>query len=78
MGSEMCIRDSFRAYRLTGLRMRSYVPTQTSIHILGTPGDVYSKTHAQALLLKEMFEVGFELVFSTMPNVMVLPTEVGG
>ena len=35
----------------------------------GNPGrHVYNKTHAQALLLKEMFEVGFELVSSTMPN----------
>ena len=46
------------------------------------PGDtrrhVYNKTHAQAFLLNEMFEVGFELVSSTMPNVMVLPTELPG
>ena len=47
-----------------------------------SPGDpgrhVYNKTHAKAFLLKEMFEVGFELVSSTMPNVMVLPTELSG
>ena len=64
----MCIRD------------RSYVPAQTSIEILGTQGDMFivRKTHAQALLLKEMFEVGFELVSSTMPNEIVLPTELPG
>ena len=46
----------------------------------GDPGrHVYNKTHAQAFLLKEMFKVGFELlVSSTMPNVMVLPTELPG
>ena len=45
----------------------------------GDPGKhVYNKTYAQAILLKEMFEVGFELVSSTMPNVMVLPTELPG
>ena len=27
---------------------------------------------------EEMFEVGFELVSATMPNVMVLPTELPG
>ena len=44
----------------------------------GDPGrHVYNKTHAQALLLKDILEVGFELVFS-MPNVMVLPTELPG
>ena len=44
----------------------------------GDPGrHIHNKTHAQAFLLKEMFEVGFELVSSTMmPNVMVLPTEL--
>ena len=60
----------FGTYRLTGLRIRSYVPTRTLIQILGifdpNPGDsgihVYYKTHAQAFLLKEMFEVGFELM----------------
>ena len=54
----------FGTYRLTGLRMRSYVPTQTSIKINpGGPGrHVYNKTHAQAFRLKEVFEVGFELV----------------
>ena len=35
-------------------------------------------THAQAFILKEMFEVGFEFVSSTMPIVMVLPTELPG
>ena len=46
----------------------------------GDPGrHVYDKTHAQACFLsKEMFEVGFELVSSTMANVMVLPTELPG
>ena len=46
------------------------------------PGDpwryVHNKTHAPALLLKEMFEVGFDFVYSTVPNVMVLPTELPG
>ena len=72
----------FGTYRLTGLRIRSYVPTQTSFQILGTQGDmfVYNKTHAQAFLLNEMlmFEVGFELESSTTPNVMVPPTELPG
>ena len=31
----------FGAYRLTGLRMRSYVPTHTSIKIPGTQGDMF-------------------------------------
>ena len=31
----------FGTYRLTGLRIRSYVPTQTSIQILGTQGDMF-------------------------------------
>ena len=45
----------------------------------GDPGrHVYNKTHAQAFLLKEIFEVGFELVSSTMPNVKVLPTKLPG
>ena len=35
-------------------------------------------THAQTFLLKEKFEAGFELVSSTMPTVMVLPTELPG
>ena len=39
---------------------------------------IYNMTHAQAFLLKEMFEVGFELMSSTMLNVMVLPTELPG
>ena len=29
-------------------------------------------------ILKEMFQVGFELVSTMMPNVMVLPTELPG
>ena len=34
----------------------------------GNPGrHAYNKTHTQAFLLKEMFEVGFELASSTMP-----------
>ena len=37
----------------------------------GDPGrHIYNMTHEQALLLKEIFEVGFALVSSTMPNVM--------
>ena len=64
MGSEMCIRDS--AYP-------NFDPN---------PGDqgrhVYNKTHAQASLLNEMFEEVFELLSSTIPNVMVLPTELPG
>ena len=45
----------------------------------GDPGrHVYDKTHARAFLPKEMFEVGFELVSSTLPNVMVLLTELPG
>ena len=31
----------FGTYRLTGLRIRSYVPTQTSVQILGTQGDTF-------------------------------------
>ena len=31
----------FGTYRLTGLRIRSYVPTPTSIQILGTQGDMF-------------------------------------
>ena len=34
---ELCL---IKPYRLTGLRIRSYVPTQTSIQILGTQGDM--------------------------------------
>ena len=69
----------FGTYRLTGLRIRSYVPTQTSIQILGTKGDVFIiRRTRKHFFLGEMFEVVFELVSSTMPNVMVLPTELPG
>ena len=37
----------FEAYRLTGLRIRSYVPTQTSIQILGTQGDMLKITRTR-------------------------------
>ena len=33
----------FGTYRLTGLSIRSYVPTQTSIQILGIQGDMFIK-----------------------------------
>ena len=52
------------------------MPTQTS-NFDQNPGDpgrhVQYRTHARSFLLKEMLEVGSELVSSTMPNVMVLP-----
>ena len=38
-------RRIFGTYRLTGLRIRSYVPTQTSIQIVETQEDTYNKTH---------------------------------
>ena len=48
-------------------------------HFDPNPGDpgrhAYNKTHAQAFLSRI---VGFELVSSTMPNVMVLPIELPG
>ena len=70
----------FGTYRLADLRItfvRVYLNFDLNpVH----PGrHVYDKTHAQAFFLsKEMFEVGFELVSSTMANVMVLPTELPG
>ena len=56
-----------------------YTVIRAYINFDPNPGDpgrhVYSNTHAEALLLKEMFEVGFELVSWTMPNV-VPPTDL--
>ena len=57
----------FETYRLTGLRIvygrtclpklrsKSWGPRETCFKL-------YNKTHAHAFLVKEMFEVGFELV----------------
>ena len=57
----------FGTCRMTGLRMYTVVRVYPNFD--PNPGDpgrhVYNKTHAQAFLLKEMFEVGFELVSFT-------------
>ena len=44
----------------------------------GNPGRHVHNRRTRKHFLQEMFEVGLELVSSTMPNVMVLPTELPG
>ena len=49
-------------------------PPRRSPHFFFFKSTIHVVFVAQAFLLEEMLEVGFELVSSTMPNVMVLRT----
>ena len=83
----------FGTYRLTGLRIRSYVPTQTSIHILGTQGDMFIIRRTRKHFFKkkcskwdsnscpQRCQMWWYYLLSyrgKRSNVMVLPTELPG